>query len=102
VRWNYQRTAAEANIRRLSGVTGIINNIALTPAAQPGDIKQRIQDALKRHAAIEAARIEVSVRDSGKVSLNGVVDNWDERQAVERAVWSAPGVRAVEDHLRIG
>jgi osmotically-inducible protein OsmY len=106
VHWNYQRAAAEANIRRLSGVTAVINSVTLAsvtlaPAAQPSDIKQHIQDALKRHAAIEAARIEISVRDGGNVSLNGVVDNWDERQAVERAVWSTPGVRAVEDHLRI-
>lgn len=101
VSWNYQRDAAEADVRKLSGVVGVINDISLVPVVQPSDVKQRILDALKRHAEVEAGRIQVSVRDSGKVSLEGDVDNWDERRAVERAAWSVAGVRAVEDHLRI-
>jgi len=103
VNWNYQRVAAEAAVRKLTGVVGVINNVSLAPTtvAQPTDVKQRIVDALKRHAEVEAAQIKVSVHDSGVVSLEGDVDNWDERDAVERAAWSVPGVRAVEDHLRI-
>lgn len=102
VSWNYQRVAAEADVRKLSGVVGVVNDISLTPAAQPADIKQRILGALKRHAEVEASHIRVTVRDGGAVSLEGDVDNWDEREAVQRAAWSTPGVRAVEDHLRIG
>lgn len=101
VRWNYQREAAEASIRRLSGVLGVTNEIALTPTAAPVDIEERIRNALKRQAEIEAGRIRVSVRDGGTVSIEGDVDNWEERRAVERAAWSTPGVRMVEDHLRI-
>jgi osmotically-inducible protein OsmY len=100
VSWNYQRVAAANEVRKLSGVVGVINSISLVPTAQPRDIKQRIVDALKRHAEVEAGRIQVSVLD-GKVNIDGEVDNWDERRAVERAVWSTPGVRAVEDHLKI-
>ncbi len=102
VNWNYQRDAAEAAIRKLSGVVGVANSIDLVPAVQSADIKQRIVDALKRHAEVEADRILISVQAGGKVSLEGDVHNWDERRAVERAAWSAPGVRIVEDHLRIG
>lgn len=101
VDWNYQRNAAEFEVRKLSGVLGVINCIELKPKAQVGDVKQRILDALKRHAEIEAGRIRVDVRNDGTVRIEGEVDNWDERQAVERAVWSASGVRAVEDRLRI-
>jgi osmotically-inducible protein OsmY len=101
VDWNYQRNAAEFEVRKLSGVLGVINCIELKPNAQVGDVKQRILDALKRHAEIEARRIRVDVRSDGTVRIEGEVDNWDERQAVERAVWSASGVRAVEDQLRI-
>jgi osmotically-inducible protein OsmY len=101
VRWNYQREAAEASVRRLSGVLGVTNAIALAPAAMPADIEQRIRGALRRRAEIEAGRIRVSVGDGGTVSIEGDVDNWEERRAVERAVWSTPGVRMVEDHLRI-
>jgi osmotically-inducible protein OsmY len=49
---------------------------------------------------VEAARIRVSI-DDGRVELRGEVDDWGERIAVERAAWSVPGVRAVEDKLRI-
>ena len=100
VGWNYQRQLMEAAVRRLSGVKGVVNNIALEPTARHADIKDRIARALERHADIEAERIVVTIHD-GCVSLNGCVDNWDERMAVERAAWAAPGVRAVEDHLRI-
>jgi osmotically-inducible protein OsmY len=104
VDWNYQRVAAESSVRKLSGVVGILNNITLAPddAVQPADVKQRIADALKRHAELEARRIQVVVHDSGVVSLEGEVNNWEERDAAERAAWCVPGVRAVEDHLRIG
>lgn len=101
VRWNYQREAAEASVRRLSGVLGVTNAIALTPAAIPADVEERIRNALRRQAEIEAARIRIVVDDGGTVSIEGDVDNWEERRAVERAAWSTPGVRMVEDHLRI-
>lgn len=55
VRWNYQREAAEASVRRLSGVLGVTNAIALTPAAIPADVEERIRNALRRQAEIEAA-----------------------------------------------
>lgn len=99
--WNYQREAAETAVRKLSGVTGVINNIMLKPTVQPIDVKQRITDALKRHAEVEAAHIQINVREGGMVSLEGEVDNWDERQAVVHAAWAAPGVRMVDDRLRI-
>ena len=102
VDWNYQRAAAEAEVRKLSGVKSVVNDIALSPIAHEGDVKQRIHDALQRHAEIEASRIRVDIKDSGIVSLEGQVDNWDERQAVTRAAWSAPGVRMIQDHLKIG
>ena len=39
------------------------------------------------------------IEGDGKVVLEGKVDNWDERFAVENAAWSVPGVRDVVDHL---
>ena len=99
--WNYQREAAENAVRKLSGVTGVINNLTLKPSVQPVEVKQRITDAIKRHAEVEANRIQVNVREGGTVSLDGEVDTWDERQAVVHAAWAAPGVRMVDDRLRI-
>lgn len=101
VNWNYQRIMAESEVRKLTGVTGVTNNIELLPSVQVVDVKTRIADALKRHAEVEAARIRVDVRDGGTVQIEGQVDNWDERRAVERAVWSVAGVRAVNDQVTI-
>jgi osmotically-inducible protein OsmY len=100
VEWNYQRQAAELAVRGLSGVAGVINSVTLQPRASAVDVEDRIRSALKRHAEVEAARIRVSIED-GRVELRGEVDDWGERIAVERAAWSVPGVRAVEDNLRI-
>jgi osmotically-inducible protein OsmY len=101
VNWNYQREAAAREVRKLSGVLGLVNNITLAPAAQKVDIRQRVLDALKRHADVEASRISVDVEPGGSVKLSGQVDDWEERRAVERAVWSAPGVHSVVDNIRI-
>lgn len=99
VNWNYQRQAAENEVRKLGGVTGVTNDITLTSAVQAGDLKRRIQDALKRHAEVEADAVRVDVRSDGTVHIDGRVDNWSEMQAVEHAVWSAPGVQRVDDNL---
>lgn len=99
--WNYQREAAVADVRKLAGVLGVTNDITLKPAIQPIDVRQRITDALVRHAEVEASHVRVSVPTAGTVSLEGEVGNWDEREAVVHAAWSAPGVRVVDDRLRI-
>ena len=100
VDWNYQRAAAEVEVRRLSGVLGVVNNISLRPQVQIADIKRKIEDALKRSAEIEAKRISISVKE-GVVGLDGNVHDWQERAAVERAAWSVAGVKQVEDRLRV-
>ncbi len=104
VTWQFQRTNAESALRRLVGVVGITNNIKLKPKASPqvDAVKRRIEDALKRSAEVEARQIRVDIRDAGKVTLEGRVDTWTERAAVERAAWSVPGVQAVVDHLAVG
>jgi osmotically-inducible protein OsmY len=101
VSWQYERSAAERAVLRLFGVTGVANSITIKPRVQAADVKRKIEEALKRYAEVEAQAIRVSVLND-KVTLDGKVDNWDERQAVENAAWSAPGVRFVEDHLAIG
>ena len=100
VRWQYQKKWAEQAVRKLSGITSVINNIVIKPAVYQSDIKKKIEEALARHAEIEAQDIRVTVRE-GKVSLEGKVDSWEERRAVENAAWSVAGVQAVDDQLII-
>jgi osmotically-inducible protein OsmY len=98
--WRYQREEAERDIRKLGGVKGVINNILLRPRLRPEDIQDKICAALKRSAVIDAAGITVSVSGT-KVTLGGRVPSWPERQAAERAAWSAPGVTEVEDRIQL-
>jgi osmotically-inducible protein OsmY len=101
VDWYYQRRAAEDDVRRLSGVRGVTNTIVIKPSVDTSNLKTKIESALKRLAEVEAKAIRVTVRNGSKVVLEGRVDNWDERRAVENAAWSAAGVSSVEDHLTI-
>jgi osmotically-inducible protein OsmY len=55
---------------------------------------------LKRNAEWEAGSIKVSVLN-GRVTLDGKVKAWYERDLAERTAWSAPGVISVEDHINI-
>ena len=99
--WHYQSSAAEAAVRRLSGVVGVTNLIEVKPKTQPQDVRAKILEALKRNAEVEADSIRVVVHDD-KVTLEGKVKAWYERGVAERAAWSVPGVASVEDHLSLG
>ena len=101
VDWQYQKEEAYRAIRRLAGVAGIINTIAVVPKASAPDVRAKILAALKRNAELEAEAITVTVTGA-KVVLEGKVKAWHERRLAETAAWSAPGVRAVEDHLTLG
>ncbi len=100
VEWNYQKTAAEDSVRRLSGVKGVSNMITVHPRIDASNIKRRIEEALKRSAEIEATGIRIDV-SGGKVTLEGKVHSWHERSLAESAAWAAPGVGVVEDRLVI-
>jgi osmotically-inducible protein OsmY len=101
VEWQFQREAAERSMRHLLGVRGVSNSITLTARVTPSDLKNRIETAFKRDAELEARRIRVETK-GGTVVLAGTVHSWAERDQAERAVWAAPGVTAVEDHLAVG
>jgi osmotically-inducible protein OsmY len=82
-------------------VRAVANIIKIKPHASIADVKQKIENALKRSAEVEAKSIHVSVHDGGHVVLEGKVHDLFERDAVETAAWSAPGVTIVEDKLAI-
>jgi osmotically-inducible protein OsmY len=99
VEWQYQSETAEAAVRWLLGVRGVSNFIKIRPrAAPPHEVKRRIEDALKRHAEIEARHIVVETNGS-EVILKGVVRSWAERDEAVRVAWSAPGVTKVDDRI---
>lgn len=102
VEWEYQRRAAERSVGRLTGVRGVSNGITVRPAAPPDgqNIADRIVDALARAGATEAERITVRVHGDTAV-LAGLVHSMPERAEVEQVVWSAPGIREVQNHIAV-
>lgn len=99
VPYYHQKAAVDRALRRLAGVTDIVNRIAVKPPVRPTEVKDRILAALRRSAR-DPDTIRVQV-DGDTVILDGCVDVWSERELAERAAWSAPGVRAVEDRLTL-
>lgn len=102
IEWEYERREAERAVRGLAGVRGVTNSITVRPRQriEPEDLEHRVAQALLRSAETDAERIMVE-QDGDKVILRGAVRSWPERRDAERAAWSAPGVRSVENDIRI-
>jgi len=96
VNWQFQKKAAEKAIRKLVGVRGITNSLEIKPRVSRRKVKASIEAALKRLAQLDSKQINVEV-DGETVILTGTVHSWFEREEAERAAWSEPGIRRVED-----
>jgi osmotically-inducible protein OsmY len=101
VEWFYLKEEVERTVRGLRGVTGVVNSISILPKVKPGEIKQRIGEAFRRSAQIDADRIIIDTRD-GEVTLHGRVRSWPEREEAEHTAWSAQGVSRVKNEITVG
>jgi len=66
----------------------------------PHVVRDAIVQALERHAERSAKHVQIAMTD-GKVILTGAVPSWAELHTVEGAVRGTPGVRGVDNRLRI-
>lgn len=96
-----ERNDAERAMRRLTGVVGVINKIAIRKRpVNESELRQEIESALETRADREADRLRIKV-DNGAVEIWGRVHSWQERRAVLGSISHARGVTQVRDHLRI-
>jgi len=100
VEWHDQSERAEAAVRHLRGVLSVRNSITLTPRVAPFEIKQRIEDAFRRNAIIDAHKVAVDASGS-EVTLRGEVRSWAERDQAQATAWAAPGVLAVKNEITV-
>ena len=98
--WLFQRTDAEKAVRHIKGVRGVTNYIDVSSAAVSRDVGRRIIQAFNRNADIDARRVEVTVL-GGVATLTGVVPTWSQREAVEWAAASAPGITRVDNLITV-
>jgi len=98
VEYYFQKIDAERAARRIAGVKGVSNLIAVKPHPLPTDLRQSIEKALIRNAETDAKRITVEVQGS-KVILHGTVRSYAEKQVAENTAWSAPGVTEVDNRI---
>jgi osmotically-inducible protein OsmY len=96
-----EREDAGRVVRRLEGVKGVWNQITVKPKkVDPIALRKMIENALERRAEREAEQIGVTI-DDGAVTLSGKVHSWLEKDAIAAIIGHAPGVRTVNDKLRI-
>jgi osmotically-inducible protein OsmY len=89
---NYQRDRAEKAAQGVRGVIGVTNDIKLKPRVVAGDIKRKIEDALKRSAELDADSITVDTVGS-KVRRTGTVRSWPSARKRNRRPDRLPALR---------
>jgi osmotically-inducible protein OsmY len=100
VEWYYQKDSAYQTVRDLTGVKGVTNQITVRPRVTVAQVKDKIEEAFRRSAEIDAQRVRVETTD-GRVTLRGKVSSWAEHSEAEWAAWSAPGIVSVDNRLDV-
>ena len=101
------KTAAEADVRKISGVTRVVNELQVVPVARKEEVKARDQDlkdqvtkAIRARDDLKGASIDVDVKN-GVARLTGTVDGEQQRLVAAIVARSTPGVRAVQNDTRV-
>lgn len=100
VDWYFQRNAAEQDLRRLAGVTGISDRISIKSKVEESSMADNIKHALDRAWLVDSKTIGVTAY-GGIVRLSGTVHSPHDRRLAARTAWAAPGVTSVENDIAV-
>ena len=100
VDWQFEKEAAELDIRALSGVIGVSNQVLVSPAVSASSVKDDIEQALQRSWYYDPDTIQVNAF-GGKIKLTGTVTTWNARCLAGMTAWSAPGATSVDNAITV-
>lgn len=87
--------------RTVKGVRGVINQIeVLAPDRSNDQLEKDITEALVRDPAIEAFEITVDA-NNGVVTLNGLVESWQEKRLAGYVVKGVIGVKGIKNQITV-
>ena len=105
VDWYHQKEEAAKVVRDLIGVLGVNNFITIkppVPTVKAFEVKNDIQEALRRNARLRLDAEKIQVEISGnQVILSGSVSSCADYDKAGYAAYCAPGVSEVENNLRV-
>ena len=101
------KAAAEADVRKISGVARVRNELQVVPVArkeavkaEDRDLKDQVKKAIQARDDLKGANINVDVKN-GVARLTGTVDEEQQRLMAAIVARSTPGVRAVQNDTRL-
>ena len=98
--WFFQKDAAEQDVRRLLGVVGVSNQIALKPRVNVTNLSDDITHAMHRSWFFDENNVKVSA-NGGRVHLTGTVHSPGDRMTAAATAWAAPGATSVENDIYV-
>lgn len=92
---------AEKLAGMIRGVRAVVNEIEVeAPLLTDTEIEENVVFSLGTDPATEAWEVEVEVFD-GTVTLDGMVDSWQEKQLAAKVAKSVRGVKGVENEIAV-
>ncbi|MGO8928495.1 MAG: BON domain-containing protein [Limisphaerales bacterium] len=99
-----EKLAAACAVKRVAGVRGLAEDLAVEVSESArrtdSEIAATALQAIGRVSAVPEGSVKVMVRE-GSLTLEGMVDGWHQKTAVEEAVRHLAGVRGVTDLIKL-
>lgn len=97
-----ERQAVQEDVEAAGHIESIVNQITLRNFVERTDqeLKEEVKHALMRDASVNAEQIKIEAK-AGEVTLQGPIESYSQKNAVEDVVWWTPGVTNVVSHLEV-